>query len=240
MPLRGGGELEVERRHRAVGLEEQVVGPPVAVAHRGRLRGEIVEQTRHGVSPPGTDLLDGVGDRELLSELLPPLGEHRREHRLVDRIAEADGHSPVRQLTGLAPPGGMPGGQPVDSLLGVGDLHPLHLVHHPERAEVFHHEDELARLGIDRGVMARRHPHGRSRRELVEEGGLTEVHAQDGGGEHRLLGQTRKLHHHGLRAALPREANAVERAHHTDAGADLLDVDVPPPPGRWPRPARLA
>ena len=54
----GADELEVDGGDRAVWLEEQVVGPAVAVDHRGRLGGEIVEQAGHDGGPPRADLLD--------------------------------------------------------------------------------------------------------------------------------------------------------------------------------------
>ena len=95
----------------------------------------------------------------------------------------------------------MPGGEFVDGASGVVDVHALVLVDHAHRAHVLHDLHELAGFEVDRPVVAGRHADRALAGEVLEEPDLADVHAQNGGGEHRLLGERRQLDDDGVEIA---------------------------------------
>ena len=115
----------------------------------------------------------------------------------------------------------MPGGEFVDSALGVVDVHALVLVDHAHRAHVLHDLHELAGFEVDRPVVAGRHADRALVSEVLEEPDLADVHAQHGGGEHRLLGERRQFHDDGVEIA-SFEGRPVHGRRDTDTLADLL------------------
>jgi hypothetical protein len=118
----------------------------------------------------------------------------------------------------------VPGGEPVDGGVGIGQAHPGDLVDHPVLAEVLHHEDEAA-LVVHVGVVARRHADGRHGGQLAEEGDLALVHGQHGRREHRRLVEGGQLHDHALRQPTAVQPAPVQRAADADPLTDLLDAD---------------
>ena len=225
------------------GSKKQVVGPAVAVDHRrrlGRPGRRAGRAWRRSTAGPTSWIAGGTSSS--LAELLPALREHHREHGLVDLVAEADRDAPLGELQRLAPPGGVPRGQAVDGLLGVGDLHARHLVDHSEVAEVLHHEHELrssrgrpwsgGRSGPATGawlgqLRRRTHASRRYMRSTVDVN--TASSASAGSFTTTVCGHPE-----------PVRRTRYSALHHPDADADLLDRRPPARRGRWPPPARPA